>query len=264
MTEEFILEHDSDSVEVRVTIDWHEEAHLLKLRFPVAIEAPTGTYEIPFGTLERPVDGAEEPGQSWVDLSGTSPDGSPVGLAVVNNAKHGYDVSPSDEAHSASIGITAVRSPAYAWHDPRALDPDGFYTYQDQGVQSFSYLLVPHAGDWRSADLTRRAAVLGSAPRAMFETFHEGPLATEGSFASDGGGSVLVTAIKGTEDPGDDLIVRAVETSGFSTTARLDLPMVDRVIKADFGASQIRTWRVPRDPAAPIVEVDLIERPLTD
>jgi alpha-mannosidase len=261
MTEEFILRQGADEVEVRVTIDWREQAHLLKLRFPVALDDPEATYEIPFATLRRPVDGAEEPGQSWVDLSSAG-----AGLAVVNNAKHGYDVSPAADGVSPSIGITAVRSPVHSWHDPRLLDPDGFYSFQDQGIQRFSYLLVPHAGDWRTAGLTRRAAVLGSAPRAMLESFHDGSLPPEDSFAADGGGSVLITAVKGWED-GDasapDLIVRAVETTGTAVAgARLALPFVERVIEPDFGPHQIRTFRVPRDPAAPIVEVDLLEWPV--
>ena len=277
MVEEFILGHDSDQLEVRVTIDWREYAHLLKLRFPVALDAPVGTYEIPYGTLERPVDGAEEPGQSWVDLSGPTvgDDSRVAGLAVVNNAKHGYDLSPAGEREGeridASMGITAVRSPVYSWHDPRLLDPEGFYSYQDQGIQNFSYLLVPHAGDWRQAGLSRRAAELGSRPRAMLESFHDGTLPSERSYAGDGAGQVMITAIKGSEDPaegegegpgGADLIVRAVETIGRPAHAVLELPLVARSIDAEFGPSQVRTWRVPRDAGKPIVEVDLIEWPV--
>jgi alpha-mannosidase len=265
MVEEFILGHRADHLEVRVTIDWREQAHLLKLCFPTAIEDPAATYEIPFGSIVRPVDGAENVAQSWVDVSGTV-DGRPAGLAVVNNAKHGYDVSPATPAgDTASIGITAVRSPVYSWHDPRQLDPDGFYSYQDQGVQSFRYLVVPHPGDWRAAGLTRRAAELGSSVRAMLESFHGGSLPRRHSYLSDGGGQVLVTAVKGGQDGGGrpDLVVRAVETLGRPGQARIELPMVGRAIAADFGASQIRTFRVPLDGGA-IREVDLIEWDLAD
>ncbi|WP_203433119.1 alpha-mannosidase [Jiangella asiatica] len=261
LVEELILRQGADELEVRVTLDWREQAHLLKLRFPVALMDPRATYEIPFGTLERPVDGAEEPGQSWVDLTGTV-GGTAAGLAVVNNAKHGYDVSPADAAASPSIGVTAVRSPVYSWHDPRLLDPDGVYSFQDQGVQRFAYLLVPHAGDWRQVGLVRRAAELGSAPLAMLESFHSGTLPPAGSYAADGAGQVMVTAVKGWED-GDadapDLVVRAVETTGAPATARLGLPLLDRVVDAEFGPYQIRTFRVPRDASRPIVEVDLLE-----
>ena len=34
------------------------------------------------------------------------------------------------------------------------------------------------------------------------------------------------------------------------------------MIEQPFGPYQIRTFRVPRDPAAPVTEVDLVERPI--
>ena len=265
MVEEFILGHRADHIEVRVTIDWREQAHLLKLCFPAAVANPVATYEIPFGAIGKPVDGGENPAQSWVDISGTI-GGRRAGLAVVNNAKHGYDVAPGDGGGDPpSIGITAVRSPVYSWHDPRQLDPDGFYSYQDQGIQSFRYLLVPHRGDWRAADLPRRAAELGSPVRAMMESFHRGSLPPRQSYLSDGAGQVLVTAVKGSEDGTGtpDLIVRAVESTGRPGRARIELPLLGRVLTADFGPSQIRTFRVPVD-GGEVREVDLIEWDLDD
>lgn len=267
LTEEYLLAHDSRAVRVDVTLDWREKAHLLKLRFPVALEDPAATYEIPYGTIERPVDGAEEPAQSWVDLTGTA-GGCPAGLTVVCTTKHGWDASPADAEGSGtpSIGITAVRSPVYSWHDPRLLDPEGVYSYQDQGIQRFSMELIPHTGDWRTAQPTRRAAVLGAPVRAQQESFHDGDLPQQQSFAADGSGSVMITAIKGSEDAPDDaaadLIVRAVEMLGRPAAASLELPVIGRTIEADFGAYQVRTFRVPIDPAGEIVEVDLLEWPL--
>jgi alpha-mannosidase len=68
--------------------------------------------------------------------------------------------------------------------------------------------------------------------------------------------------VKGAED-GADLVVRAVETTGRPAHARLELPIVGRVIEADFGPSQLRTFRVPADGGA-AREVDLIERDLPE
>ncbi len=268
MTEDLVLEHDSAVLQVDVTLDWREHARLLKLRFPTALTDPRATYQIPYAAIERPVDGAEEPGQGWVDLSGTL-DGRPAGLTVVMTNKHGYDVSPGAEP---SIGVTAVRSPVYAWHDPRLLDGEDVYSYQDQGAQRFSYELVVHDGDYRSADPSRRATVLGSPVRAMLESFHSGALPAAGSFATDHAGSVMITALKGTEDPAGDhggsggahLVVRAVETRGEPGTARIDLPVAGRTVEAEFGPYQLRTFVVPTDPDAPVVEVDLVERPLPE
>lgn len=259
LIEELLLDHDARVLRVDVTLDWREQAHLLKLRFPTALDEPRATYEIPYGELARPVDGAEEPAQTWVDLTG-SVDGAPAGLTVVCTAKHGWDVSPD-----ASIGVTAVRSPVYSWHDPRLLDPEGHYSFQDQGVQRFSYLLAPHAGDHHEVEPTRRGLELALRQRAMLEASHAGALPPVGSFADDGGGPVMVTALKGAEDAsedgGTDLIVRAVETRGSSHEASIALPLVGGTLTETWGAYQVRTFRVRRD--EPPVEVDLLELPLT-
>ncbi len=219
---------------------------------PVALDSPTGRVEAPFGSMERAVSGAEEPGQSWIDLS--TPE---RGLAVLNDAKHGYDLSPVDGG--ASIGITAVRSPPYAWHDPSTLDPDGAYAFHDQGLQRFTVQLVPH-GPLDVADLHRRSAELTMRPRAMLESFHEGVLPGRLSWAASAPASVLVTAIKIAEDS-DDLIVRAVETSGVDTDAVIELPVVGATIRASLPAHALRTWRVPAGGGEPVA-VDLLEEDL--
>ena len=72
------------------------------------------------------------------------------------------------------IGISAVRSPVWAWHDPRELEEDGDFDYMDQGRQTFGVRLIPHAGDWRDADVVRRATELNQPPFALIETFHGG------------------------------------------------------------------------------------------
>lgn len=268
LVEELILDHDQAALRVEVTLDWREEARLLKLRVPTALSEPSTTFGVPYGHLERPTDGAEEPAQSWVDVSGTI-DGRPAGVTVIAAHKHAFDVSPGADGANASIGITATRSPVYAWHDPRLLDPDGVYSFQDQGIQSFSYEIVPHDGDWRDVDPARRAALLESPVRAMLESSHGGALPAAHSFASDTAGAVMVTALKGSEDEvdaadsgGADLIVRAVETRGENARCRIELPLVGRVIEEDFGPSQVRTFRIPRDAAGTVTAVDLVEWPI--
>jgi len=262
LAEELVLGHDAVALRVNATLDWREEAHLLKVRVPTALTEPKATYEIPFGQLERPVDSAEEPAQTWVDLTGTI-DGAAAGVTVIATGKHGWDVSPGE---SPSIGFTAVRSPVYSWHDPRLLDADGVYSFQDQGVQHFSYEIVPHEGDHRQSQPTRRAAELEAPVRAQLESFHPGELGGELSFADDGGAAVMVTAMKGSEDPSDseaagaDLIVRAVETRGESSAAHISLPLINRALDVTFEPFQIRTFRVPRH--GDVVEVDLLELPL--
>lgn len=59
-------------------------------------------------------------------------------------------------------------------------------------------------------------------------------------------------------------MVRLVESTGRPSPVRVDLPMVGRVLEAELGAHQLRTFRVPWDPARPVVDVDLVERPLAE
>jgi alpha-mannosidase len=247
LREDYALGTDTPYVDVRVAIEWQEERKLLKLRYPTSVETATATYETPYGHIERATNGDEEPGQSWVDVSGGG-----RGLTVINDAKYGYDVRGGD------IGVSAVRSPVWAWHDPRELEQDGDFEHMDQGQQSFLVRLVPHAGDWRDANVVRLAAELNQPPFALFETFTRGPLPRHATYASDDGGDVVVTAIKRAEDD-DALVVRAYESAGRPARATVDLPLVGRSIDAEFGANEIKTFRVPRDAGEPVTEVNLLE-----
>ena len=248
LREDYVLGADVPYVDVRVALDWHEQLKLLKLRYPTSVDAAAATYETPYGHVERPTSGHEEPGQSWVDVSG---DG--LGLTVINDAKYGYDTRGGD------IGISAVRSPVWAWHDPRELDQEGDFEYLDQGRQTFLVRLVPHAGDWRAAGVARLAAELNQPAFALIETFHEGPLGQRASFADDGGGDVVATVLKRGEDRDGSLVLRAYETAGRPAHATIGLPLLDRAVEADFGAHEIKTFRVPRDAGEPVREVNLLE-----
>ena len=115
----------------------------------------------------------------------------------------------------------------------------------------------PHAGDWRDAGVVRRAAELNQPPFVMFESFHDGPLPSEASYADDGGGAVVVTVVKGAED-GDGYVVRGYETAGQDATVSIRL--FDREIALDVGANEIATVRVPRDLAKPTREANLLEQ----
>jgi alpha-mannosidase len=242
LREDYALSTDARHVDVAVSLDWHEQRRLLKLRYPTGIDGARATSETPYGFVERPGNGHEDPGQSWVDVSGEG-----RGLTVVNDAKPGFDVRDGD------IGISVVRSPVWAWHDPRELEPGGDFEYMDQGRQGFRIRLVPHAGDWRAAGVVRLAAELNQPPFAMLESFHDGPLAAEASYASDGAGAVVMTVVKRAED-GDGYVVRAFESTGRDTDATLDV--LGQTWDAAFGANEIKTFRLW---AGSVVETDLLE-----
>jgi alpha-mannosidase len=246
LVEEIVLGARAPFVEVRAALDWREQLRLLKVRIPTAVRTDRASFEVPYGQLERPAVGTEEPAQTWVDVS----DGR-LGVSVLNDSKYGHDVQGGD------IGITVARSPVYAWHDPRVLDdPSGRYEYIDQGRQDFTYRLVPHAGDRRAAGTVRLAAELNQPPFVLIESHHDGDLPPRKSFASDGGGDVVVTVVKAAED-GSAFVVRAYESAGRAGHASITL--FERTIAADFRAHEVKTFRVPRDLASPVVETNLLE-----
>jgi alpha-mannosidase len=253
LRQDFILYAELPMVEVRVTVDWREHFTVLKLLFPLNLDERELTYEIPYGVIHRPEDGEEEPFQSWLDLTGRIPGGEGrYGLSILNDGKYSASVADGE------IGLTVLRSPIYAHHDPYVPEPDGDYSFIDQGMQRFSYVLLPHAGDWAEGGAVRRAAELNQPVVAMIETYHDGPLAPTVSHLDVEGDNVVVSAMKRAEDD-DDLIVRCYETAGVGGTVRLRPSAWNRVIQARFSPYEIKTLRVPRDETQPVVETDLIE-----
>jgi alpha-mannosidase len=254
LREEFILVEGARHVEVRVTVDWHERLRMLKLRFPTGLTEVTATHAIPYGHLERVADGHETVSHSWVDVSGELA-GRRGGLSVLNDSKYGVDVMGGD------IGMTVLRSPPYAWHTPRPLPEDGDFEPMDQGVQRFTYRLLPHDGDWRAAGTVRAAAELDQPPTALLESCHDGVLPGHRSFATAAAArNVVVTVLKEAEDDGAGLVVRAYETAGEAATTSIELSFLDREVTAEFQPHEIKTLLIPRDPRLPVVQTDLLER----
>jgi alpha-mannosidase len=71
----------------------------------------------------------------------------------------------------------------------------------------------------------------------------------------------VLGACKLAEDA-DDLVLRAIETSGRGASTRIDLPAWQRNVQFEIAPYEIRTFQVPRDPRLPVTETDLLERPL--
>jgi alpha-mannosidase len=153
MTIDWLLTAGSRNIEARMTLNWHEKLKMLKFSFPVEVETPQATYEIPYGCIVRETDGKEDPGQRWIDVTGQSNVGA-YGLTIFNDAKYGYSINGSD------MRVTVTRSAPYAHHGPGKLsnmDPDGKCYWQDQGIQTMRLLLTPHKGSWQDINAPRIA-----------------------------------------------------------------------------------------------------------
>ena len=172
--QEIQLEAGADQAVVVNDIDWHETHVLLKAAFALSATSPFATYEIPFGTIQRPTTRNnswekaqfEVGAQRWADLGNAQ-----HGFSLINESKYGYDGVGN------LLRLTLLRSPV--WPDPNA----------DRGEHHFRFALYPHAGDWKQAMTVRHGWEFNYPLKAMQVQAHTGSLPAEHSFvAIDTGG----------------------------------------------------------------------------
>jgi alpha-mannosidase len=195
-------------VDVKMQADWHDKHILLKVAFPLSTHSDKATFEIPYGSIERPTTRNtpaeqakfEVPAQRWADLSDTK-----HGFSLLNDSKYGYDVKGN------VLRLSLLRSPE--WPDPHA----------DEGHHEFTYSLYPHAGNWRDAQTVRRGYELNYRLIAVRTEKHEGTLPAEHSFVGVEADNVVLTAIKKSEDD-DSLVLRFYEWAGKEADVKLQLP----------------------------------------
>lgn len=254
LRQDFIIYHDRPDIEVHVQLDWREKYKMLKLSCPVNIDNASAVYEIPYGFISRPVNGEEEPGQQWIDLSGKDGKrGGEYGLALLNDGKYSFDVLKNE------MRMTIANSSAYADHySIHSGTRDRLMEYIDQGMQEFKYALVPHAGSWREAGVVRKAFELNVRPQLVTETYHEGPLPSKFRGIEVFPGNIVAAVFKRAEDRGG-FILRCYETWGRETTAEIEIPMLKRRWKACFSKCEIKTFFIPDNPDAPVSERNLTE-----
>jgi alpha-mannosidase len=230
ITQRIQMWRDSRRIDFVTEVDWKERQTLLRALFPLNLNANRATCEIQFGAVERPThrntswDWArfEVCAHRWVDLS----EGG-YGVALLNNGKYGHSLNHN------TIGLSLLKGAI-------APAPDA-----DMGRHHFTYSLLPHAGDWREAEMTRRAYEL-NAP--LFVTKDERRKTNDSEAASSLGlrpssfvntstNHIVVETVKVAHD-GDGLIVRLYEAHNQRGQATLE-----------FG-----------QPISSAVEVDLLER----
>jgi alpha-mannosidase len=186
-------------VDVHMQADWHEQHILLKVAFPVSVHSDKATFEIPYGSVQRPTTrntSAEKaqfevPALRWADISGPtlSPtpgekggapkeEGATHGLSLLNDSKYGYDAKDN------VLRLSLLRSPT--WPDPET----------DQGHHDFTYSLYPHGDTWREAMTVHQGYELNYPLMTQTTTQHPGPLPPEKSFFSIAEDNIVITAIK--------------------------------------------------------------------
>ena len=195
-------------IDVKMMVEWHEKHVLLKVAFPVSAHSDKATFEIPFGSVERPTTRNtpaelaqfEVPAQRWADVSD-----SKHGFSLLNDCKYGYD------AKGNVLRLSLLRSPE--WPDPHA----------DEGHHEFTYSLYPHGGSWKDALTIRRGYELNYKLISMPIEKHQGSLAAEHSFVQVQPDNVILTALKKSEDE-KSLVLRFYEWAGKESDVTIQLP----------------------------------------
>ena len=251
--QEITLHRDSPRIDVALHVDWHEKHRMLKLSLPVAVERGTLAFEVPYGVIERPATGREEPGQRWIDLTGyartTSGEQIRYGVSLLNDGRYGFDCLERD------LRMTILRSPIYCFHDPAKPDSGQEYLHLDQGTHTLCYALLPHAEGWEEAGTVRHALDLNDPIVGVFQYPHPGEWGPSGALLAVEPKNVVACVLKGAED-GDALVLRLFETEGRPTEARVSLARGPH-FETHVGAFELKTLRL--EPDGRIRDVDLLE-----
>lgn len=230
---------DLHRIDFETKVDWHQNHLLMKTAFPVKINASRATYEIQFGTLERPThfntswDAAkfEVCAHKYCDLSEYD-----YGVALLNDCKYGHDI------HDGIIRLTLLKSATYP--NPSA----------DQGEHIFTYSLVPHGGDYRASGIVQMAYDLNQPMTVVQVPKQDGCLPESFSLVSVSSENVILETVKKAEDT-SDLILRMYEAYNERTQTSVKLPPhTKQVFRCDLMENEIEELPISQGTAAFEVE----------
>ena len=251
LTQEFMLSRHSPELLSRVNLDWREKCRVLKLAFPGVLKKGTLTYSQPYGFIERAMNGDEEPGQAWLDISGRD-EGGEFGLSVINDLACGYSVRDGE------LRMTVLHSTAWSHHNPEVVTPQDNVHYMEQGEHEFRYLIFPHVGDWRRAQVAQRAQSFIEPVQTLLTTNHPGAWPKKDSLLSLTPSNSILTAMKLAED-GRAIIIRCVESEGRTAEGELRIGALNLSTPITLRPMEIKTYRIPLSSADAIQPVNLLE-----
>ncbi len=245
------LYDDIDRIDFDVDADWHESHQALKVAFDVNVNASRATYDVQYGSVERPThkntswDKAkyEVCGQKFADFS----EGG-YGVTLLNDCKYGHDI------HGTTMMLSLLRSPSY---------PNGVGGPVDQGRMTCTYSIYPHKGAADLPTVYNHAYALNNPMTVLEATGSADTLPTSFAMTSANCENVLCETVKEAEDSTAH-IFRYYECSNTSTHATLQfgfdvesavlcnmseepirvLDVKNNSVELDFGAFEIHTLAV--------------------
>jgi len=198
---------ENTKIDFETVADWHQKHQMVKAAFDVDINADKATYEIQFGTIERPThcntswDKAkfEVCGHKYADIS----EGG-YGVSLLNDCKYGHDI------HGSVMQLSLFKSPT----DP---NPEA-----DQGEIFFTYSLYPHANKLCDSDAPRLAYYLNYPMTAIKACGETDILPSSFSALTVNCDNVICETVKEAEES-EDNIIRLYECKNIRTNAELSV-----------------------------------------
>lgn len=212
-TQRICLHPGIERIDFEMDIDWNGKNKMVKVAFPLSIKNDSATYEIPYGTIQRPSLGEEQVAQKWADISDNQ-----YGVSLLNDSRYGYDITKN------TIRLSLLRSPD---HPVESLD--------DKGVHQIRYSLYPHAGTTKEGKSMLKGYEFNNPLIAVTTDLHRGNLPVNHSFLQITPENLVVTVLKKAEDS-DDLMLRFYETTGEKCTAKVKISEflgIDAIHKTD-------------------------------
>ena len=225
---EVVIYRDLARIDCTVEIDSKGGDGVFKAKFPLAF-AGTMVGHVPFGA--EVVDRAREPcgtnfanasyphsfsAERWIDYSSVTGDG---GVALLSaSGQTGFDYDPDENVAKHVILKTRTIPTRTCWRHISRL-------HEARGMQRLRYSIYPHAGDWRRAQVHRRAS-----------EYQEPLLCTVGRRGRRAAGTALPVAnslvqvrpdsvvMTGLYREGDRVVARIYESHGERCQAELVFP----------------------------------------
>lgn len=213
-------------------IDWQEDMKTVKAAFYPAVHARRASYEIQFGTIERPTHKNTEfdavrfeaCAHKWIDLSEQD-----HGFSILNDCKYGSDI------HDDVMRLTLLRSP---------LEPD--FT-ADRGAHDFVYSIFPHEGSGLAPTVRAGYELNVPVSESRVKAKKRALLPKEMRFISVDAENVVLDTIKKAED-GEGYILRFYECAGGSGKATVRfMKEVESVVECDLMEQNERKIRAGKD-----------------
>jgi alpha-mannosidase len=193
-------------IDIHTTLVNEDERVRYRMALPTTLENGVITQEIPFGAIERPK--GEFPAQNWMDYSDAS-----KGIAVLNRGLPGNNVD--DNVLLLSLLKCTALKEGYGEVGGFSKSTKTTDGYEIGVPHQFDYALVPHAGDWREAEIVRRGSEFNRPLIALKSVSRSGRLPKRLSLFAVSVDNVLVSAVRATPQ---GLMVRVYEAEGRATT----------------------------------------------